>query len=637
MANLTHGDTRTGDAPVEPWLTTGLPRARIAARGALLLAAAGLVLALVVRQVSPAAVALLAEHTRPSYFRVEAAYLLPPLSFLCLLSIAGVAWSLGRARRMLGFSLLAAAFATIIAVLVMDSNADFTTEAAKITLFTAVTLVLSSVACAVNCAAAWGSSRASGLFWGVLAAAFLFAGADEALMIHERLGAVASWLLNVRSEAEANQVQDDVTLTYALAALVFIGAAAAAMGATRRSRHPIAWLAVGALVYFTSTLLDSVNGAVRSPPLAMVDLKHIANTLEEMLEFIAAMLFLYASLLALLERASSPGRLRAAEARLGAWSPLAPRMAAIVGLGLFLGACIALVAVGPHRRNPVAVASGLETRLFTGSPTARLHPDGMAAVGERVYVANDAPGSITLLDAPLGARELARTSTPPESIVAGPAGRIFFSDEAQARVYAMSEGAAPVVLLDRAHGLRAPKGLAVGPGGDLYIADSGASAIFRYAGGQLSIFASSLDGVDTPEEMAFDARGDLYVTEGQKRVSRLSPQGKLTRFLDAREGFTPEGIAIVDDRIFISDSGQGVVLAYGRDGRGQVLATLSPTLGRSLEGIAATPDGSVWVGLRPPMDIPGAVLRIQPRSPQRSEVVALSPATVSVQGRGGAR
>lgn len=292
------------------------------------------------------------------------------------------------------------------------------------------------------------------------------------------------------------------------------------------------------------------------------------------------------------------------------WPVRALRAAAAVGLGLFLLAALALPAAGLGR-DPGLVAEQLGARLVSGPEQAPLHPDGVASARDRIYVVSDHPASLARLHPGRGAQVTALPHEP-ESVAVAPDGRVFFSDEGRGEVYEVIGELAPILLLDRSDGLRNPKGLAVNPQGELFIADAGASAIFRYGGRGLSIFASSLDGVWTPEEIAFDAHGDLYVTEDQKRVQKLTPDGRMTTFLPARAGFTPEAIAIAGDRIVITDSGQGAVLEYRRDGGGRVLATLPPRLGRALEGVTITPDGAVWVGLRPPMDIPGALLRIAP-------------------------
>lgn len=606
MANLIQHGGGVERSPRELWLS-GVARP---VRWTLLLAAAALTLALMIRYVSPAVVALLMEVARPSYFGVEAAYLLPMVACLGLLSLCGAAASVGRVRDLLGWALVALAFATILAVLALNPDADFTTEAGKITTFTTTALVLCSIASAASYAVTARAQRLSRLFWGALALAFLFAAADEALMIHERLGDIASWLLGVESEAEANRVQDDVTVTYALAALAFLGGAAASVQATRLNRRSLAWLAIAALVYFASTLLDSLNAGIRSAPLAIVDAGHMANTVEEMLEFMAAMLLLFGCLLGLLEHRAAARWVATTEDRMAHWPARALRAAAAGGLGLFLLAALALPALGLGRA-PGLVAEGLGARLVSGPEQAPLHPDGLASGGGRIYVVSDHPASLARVHRG-GGVEVTALPYEPESVAVAPDGRVFFSDEGRGEVYEVIGELAPILLLDRSDGLRAPKGLAVSPQGELFIADAGASAIFRYRGSGLSIFASSLDGVWTPEEIAFDANGDLYVTEDQKRVQKLTPDGRMTTFLAPRAGFTPEGIAIAGDRIVITDSGQGAVLEYRRDGGGRVLATLPPRLGRALEGVTITPDGAVWVGLRPPMDIPGALLRIAP-------------------------
>lgn len=582
-------------------------------------------LIVLVQRASPAVVEALSTYSNPSYYRVEAAYLLPPIGLLLLLSLLGFATFVGRLRLSLGFGLASVSLGTVLAVLVADSNTDFATEAGKITIFTTTMLVLCGCGSALNyfsCEVRGRQPRLNQIFWALLTFAFLFAAADEALMIHERLGHLIS------SGGEASDVasfhaQDAITMFYAVAALAVVSVAGVAIRASRGNGDHIVVFAVAALTYLGSTVLDSADSMLRTPPLAFVDLPHMANTLEEILEFVAAGMFLFGCLLAFLNAPRNEGLTRSIEARIRHWRGASLQLAVATTIALCLALTAAAVLVTPPGGVEFGGPGELALQTFAGARGAPLHPDGMTSSGGRVYVANDAPPSIAALAADsspetlIGLRAGAHT---PESVAVGRDGRIFFTDDSANAVYVIDprqEGDV-ATLLSGADGLRSPKGLAIGPDGCLYIADVGASAILRYsAQGQLSVYASALQGIAAPEELAFDSHGNLYVTEDQRRVRKVRPDRTSSIFLGESADFTPEAIAIRNDRIYVTDSVRRAVLEYDLGGRGRALITLPGRLGRTLEGLAVASNGDLWVGLRPTHGIPGAVLRFHARAHQR--------------------
>jgi streptogramin lyase len=573
-----------------------------------------LILVLLVREVSPAAVGVLSEYTSPSYYRVEAVYLLPPLVFLFLVSLMGFSAYLSRLRPMLGFGLASVGFATVIAVLVTDSNTDFTTEACKITIFTTTVLVLCGLASGLNYLSwTYAAERARWRrgFWALLTFAFLFAAADEALMIHERLGQALSGGGGA-AEGSNLSAQDEITLFYAVAALAVLSAAGLAISAARGARQPIVVLMAGALTYFASTILDSADASLRTPALGLIDLRHMANSTEEILEFAAACLFLFGAVLAFLEAPQNAAFTRTLEGRVARWRGRWLQIGVAACLVAFLAAAGAATLFYPPR-----AANDVVAQTVTGADGAALHPDGMTSRGGRIYIVNDAPPLITVLDPATGHRTLFPVKDQVgslESIAVGPDGRIYFSDDSANTVSMVDpdQHGRVTALLGPKDGLRSPKGLAIGPSGDLYIADVGASAILRYSVGRpLSVYASAIDGVDVPEELAFDSMGNLYVTEDQKRVLKIRPDRTSSLFLGEAQDFTPEAIAIRDDRIYVTDSVRRAITEYDLSGRGRVLAAFPNRLGRMLEGVAVADNGDVWAGLRPSHGIPGAVIRIR--------------------------
>ena len=214
------------------------------------------------------------------------------------------------------------------------------------------------------------------------------------------------------------------------------------------------------------------------------------------------------------------------------------RLSVIAGLFLlpWLAGCVqgtrAGAALGAARsgdaragaREPVVatLAGNGRMRADDGDDPAAafLFPYGLA-------VAPD--GSIYVSDA--GAQAIRRIADGKVSFVAGsaPAGVT-----SQARAGGFADGPAPAARF------LWPMGLAVGPDGSLFIADSGNHCIRRLKDGVVTTFAGTCavpgkrDGVAlrasfaSPQSLAFDDSGYLYVADFGNGIRRISPGGLVT-------------------------------------------------------------------------------------------------------------
>ncbi len=146
-------------------------------------------------------------------------------------------------------------------------------------------------------------------------------------------------------------------------------------------------------------------------------------------------------------------------------------------------------------------------------------------------------------------------------------------------------------------GLDHPYDVAEAGDGTLYISEYGANRIAKCtpAGDKITTFGGTgrADGkLVGPQYLALDGKGYLWVTDwGNARVVRYDLDGK---FIQAIEGIGgPTGIAVYEDRLYVSDKTSKQVLIY--DLSGNPLGSLGDGVLTGPEGISFTPDGQLLV------------------------------------------
>jgi gluconolactonase len=211
-----------------------------------------------------------------------------------------------------------------------------------------------------------------------------------------------------------------------------------------------------------------------------------------------------------------------------------------------------------------------------------------------------------------GFDEIAGGLNHPEGVTWSPGdGRIYAGGEG-GEIYAVTlEG--DVTEVARTGG--SMLGLAVDGRGRVYACDAGNGEVVRWdpAGG-LEVVCRGPGGatLDTPNMLAFDALGALYVTcsgeeRGEPSVVRVVPGAEAGAEPEVWiDGFMeyPNGCAVsaTGDLLYVVDShGQSVfAIAIGSDGRSgppQSVASLPDT---DADGVALDADGALWVTLYRP-------------------------------------
>ncbi|MCC6295072.1 MAG: gluconolaconase [Pseudomonadales bacterium] len=159
-------------------------------------------------------------------------------------------------------------------------------------------------------------------------------------------------------------------------------------------------------------------------------------------------------------------------------------------------------------------------------------------------------------------------------------------------------------------------GMQFGPDGRLYVAQAMGSQITAIdtATGALDHIASNGGPVTGPDDVAFDARGNLYATEVMSaRVSRRRPDGRVDFVADDLP--SANGVTVFNGRLFIDEhrpGGRMFELYPDSDRTPRLIAA-------DLDGpnaLAGGPDGKLYFPLVPR----GEIWRVDPESGQLEKV-----------------
>ena len=213
--------------------------------------------------------------------------------------------------------------------------------------------------------------------------------------------------------------------------------------------------------------------------------------------------------------------------------------------------------------------------LLAGSATA--------ARGGVVYVTDYVNGTVSTVPSGGGTPTVFATGLDhPEEIVVGPTGTVYVDNQSTGVINAVSASGtvAPFVTVDT--GGRTLGGLTADAAGNLYVSIQGGGVVDKITpSGTISTYATV---VGSPQELAFDAAGDLFVANAFGSVDKVAPGGGTATM------FAPLPIAVgvaVDAAgdVYASGDGLSSIQRYAptgtesgrvRDGAGQYPVVRQP-------------------------------------------------------------
>lgn len=251
-------------------------------------------------------------------------------------------------------------------------------------------------------------------------------------------------------------------------------------------------------------------------------------------------------------------------------------------------------------------------------PAYVTHPDGVAAGDDgTVYVADTADNRIELLGPdgsylgqwaaifslsgyPMAAGGPGQFDQPGDVAFDEATGNVWVADTGNDRVQEIAPtGVAVAVYGGPAPGsgvgqFSSPQGIAVDPQGDVYVADTGNDRIERRdaATGAWTVVDPHA-ALDTPAAVAVAGDGTLYVAD-RRRILRIAPDDRSSVALPAAPGGLriPEGLAVTDDTLYVSDRYNDRVLAFDlRRQSWSLLGEAGAAVGSFIqpEGVAVAP------------------------------------------------
>lgn len=167
------------------------------------------------------------------------------------------------------------------------------------------------------------------------------------------------------------------------------------------------------------------------------------------------------------------------------------------------------------------------------------------------------------------------------------------------QVYQFDTAGVGSLFADASDGLFSPIGVAYDAAGNLYVSDVLTNTITKFnTAGAGTVFADPGDGVISPTGMSFDAAGNLYVANYlTSAIIKLTPAGVASVFADAADGVNlPFDVAVdaATGSIYVANLDGQQVLKFSPAGVGTVFADVTDGLFSPI-GVAVDASSNVFV------------------------------------------
>jgi YVTN family beta-propeller protein len=234
--------------------------------------------------------------------------------------------------------------------------------------------------------------------------------------------------------------------------------------------------------------------------------------------------------------------------------------------------------------------AGSEGRVAATIPVPK-HPQGIAVVGEDVFVASDAEGLVERIDTRTNKAAGLRAVAPDPTWLAAGDGVLWeASTESEAvgrlRTPALEHLGTPVVRTGRR-----PSAIAAG-GPEVWITEAAAGAASRIDP-RTGKVRETVEVGDEPLAVAFDERGSFWVSNhGSGTIQRIDPDDESLVGDEIEVGPNPRGLAIAEGHVWVAVSGEGTVVRVSLDSDTVVGDPIA--VGDTPVAVAAG-EGSIWV------------------------------------------
>ncbi|MBA2737544.1 MAG: hypothetical protein H0U50_12250, partial [Pyrinomonadaceae bacterium] len=229
-------------------------------------------------------------------------------------------------------------------------------------------------------------------------------------------------------------------------------------------------------------------------------------------------------------------------------------------------------------------------------------PDGILWKQGKLYIADEGGDSIRVWSNANQVKNLSDSGSgilSPEDLVMDGKGNIFFTDDDAGGVWEINNQGKTSLLAGKDKGLISTEGIALSSSGAILVGDGETHQIFSVSrSGEVSIFLGPEYGIKKPESMVFDEKGNLYIADNDDNVLYLlTPDRKLHRPIENREGFSPETIWYSENVLYITDSQNGKLFRYTPEEGLKTIAVFGGKLA-AVGGITTDAQGSIYLSIQ---------------------------------------
>lgn len=248
-------------------------------------------------------------------------------------------------------------------------------------------------------------------------------------------------------------------------------------------------------------------------------------------------------------------------------------------------------------------------------------PDGILWNNGKLYLADEGGSALrvwsnnnevqTFCDASSGVIS-------PEDLVMDGDGNIFFTDDDTGGVWKTDKYGKTTQLVGKDKGLISTEGIAISPFGTLLVGDGETHQVFSVnQNGGVSVFIGADAGIKKAESMTFDDKGNLFIADNQDNVLYLmTPDKKLHRPIENRDGFSPETIWYSKGVLYITDSQNGKLSSYTPEEGLKTIAVFGGKLA-SINGVTTDDKGNFYLSIQTDLKRKqGFILKLEKETPQ---------------------
>ncbi|HEX4946470.1 MAG TPA: hypothetical protein VFZ34_07405 [Blastocatellia bacterium] len=229
-------------------------------------------------------------------------------------------------------------------------------------------------------------------------------------------------------------------------------------------------------------------------------------------------------------------------------------------------------------------------------------PDGLLWHKGQLFLADEGGAALRVWTHDAGVKTLSEASLglqSPEDVVRDAAGNLFFTDDDAGGVWQRDTNGKTFQLAGKAQGLVSTEAIAIAPSGEILVGDGVKRQVFSVSRtGEVTVYLNSGYGIRKPESMVFDDAGNLYIADNEEDiVYLLTPETKLQRLLEKREGFSPETLWYAHGTLFITDSTNGKLLRYTPEEGLRTIAVFGGKLA-TVNGITMDEQENIYVSIQ---------------------------------------